>query len=309
MKWKKLGIVWAPDGTVPWARTHAMGPTPFLLTPNVIRVFLTSLDDKGRGRPIYVDVCAQDPRKVLAISCTPLLELGEPGCFDDNGVVGMSVMMMGHEKLFFYYSGFEICSQIRYRIFSGLAYGALLDEKFERISKAPILDRVNSEPFFRAAPFVMLDDGVFRMWYCGGGGWVQLNGKEMPIYDLRYAESSDGVNWSSISSMAMPITGSDEHGFGRPWVVKRGPKDYQMFYSVRRRSLAAYRLGYAESTDGINWVRKDSKMGLDVTPGEFDSDAIMYSAVISVGDKTYCFYNGNNFGEKGFAIAELISEY
>jgi hypothetical protein len=33
----------------------------------------------------------------------------------------------------------------------------------------------------------------------------------------------------------------------------------------------------------------------------------MYSAVISVGDKTYCFYNGNNFGEQGFAVAELIA--
>ena len=107
----------------------------------------------------------------------------------------------------------------------------------------------------------------------------------------------------------MEIVDGDEHGFGRPWVVKRGPEDYQMFYSVRRRSLAAYRLGYAESTDGINWMRKDCEMGLDVSAGEFDSDAIMYSAVISVGDKTYCFYNGNNFGEKGFAIAELVSDY
>jgi hypothetical protein len=71
--------------------------------------------------------------------------------------------------------------------------------------------------------------------------------------------------------------------------------------------VAAYRLGYAESNNGINWIRKDEEMGLDVTPGEFDSDAIMYSAVISVGDKTYCFYNGNNFGEQGFGVAELIT--
>jgi len=47
-------------------------------------------------------------------------------------------------------------------------------------------------------------------------------------------------------------------------------------------------------------------MGLDVTPGDFDSDAIMYSAVVSVADKTYCFYNGNEFGKEGFALAELV---
>jgi hypothetical protein len=33
----------------------------------------------------------------------------------------------------------------------------------------------------------------------------------------------------------------------------------------------------------------------------------MYSAVISVNAKTYCFYNGNNFGEEGFAVAELAA--
>jgi hypothetical protein len=47
-------------------------------------------------------------------------------------------------------------------------------------------------------------------------------------------------------------------------------------------------------------------MGLDVSPTGLDSEAIMYSAVLSVGAKTYCFYNGNNFGEQGFCVAELI---
>jgi hypothetical protein len=306
MKWKKLGLVWAPDGMMSWARTHAMGPTPVLLTPSVIRVFITSLDEHGRGRPMYVDLCAQDPKKILAISDAPLLDLGEPGCFDDNGVVGMSVIKMNQGELFFYYSGFELCSQIRYRIFSGLAIGNSLGDKFERISEAPILDRKSGELFFRAAPFVIQDNDAYRMWYCGGGGWVNLNGKEMPLYDIRYAESLDGIYWSNISSVVMPISGPDEHGFGRPWVVKRGPKDYQMFYSVRRRSLAAYRLGYAESKDGISWIRKDDEMGLDVSPGSFDSNAIMYAAVIVVGNKTFCFYNGNNFGEDGLAVAELM---
>jgi hypothetical protein len=103
----------------------------------------------------------------------------------------------------------------------------------------------------------------------------------------------------------MAITGADEHGFGRPWVVRRGQADYQLFYSVRRRSLRAYRLGYAESVDGIEWRRRDDQMGLDTTPGAFDGTAIMYSAVIDAGGRTYCFYNGDGFGERGFGVAVL----
>jgi hypothetical protein len=148
---------------------------------------------------------------------------------------------------------------------------------------------------------------MFKLWYVAGNDWTELRGKMMPVYDLRYQESVDGLRWSDSGTLSMALTGDDEHGFGRPWIVKRDDGTYQMFYSIRRRSFAAYRLGYAESSDGIEWVRKDDDMGLDVSPTGIDSEAIMYSAPISVGKKTYCFYNGNNFGEQGFCVAELVS--
>lgn len=307
MKWRKLGVVWNTDGSYPWAKTHAMGPTPFRLNDEVIRVFITCLDEKGRGRPGYVDVAANDPTRVIGASPCEVLDIGEPGTFDDNGLMAISIVQPELNTLFMYYAGFEICTHIRYRIFSGLAVSKDGGKTFTRYSRTPILDRTSKELFFRGGPFAMFDEGVFKLWYVAGSEWTSLNGKPMPIYDLRYQESKDGIHWAESGKLSMAITGEDEHGFGRPWVVKRGSNDYQLFYSIRRRSFAAYRLGYAESTDGINWIRKDEEMGLDVSPGGFDSDAIMYSAVISVGDKTYCFYNGNNFGEQGFGVAELIA--
>ena len=307
MKWRKLGVVWNTDGTYPWAKTHGMGPTPFRLNDEVIRVFITCLDEKGRGRPGYVDLAAQDPTRVLGVSTCATLDIGAPGTFDDNGLMAISIVQHEPNILYMYYAGFEICTHIRYRIFSGLAVSKDGGMNFTRYSQSPILDRTSKELFFRCGPFAMVDDGIFKLWYVAGSEWTTINGQSMPVYDLRYQESLDGINWSDEGVLSMSITGEDEHGFGRPWVVKRGPNDYQLFYSIRRRSFAAYRLGYAESTDGINWVRKDEEMGLDVSPGEFDSEAIMYSAVISVDDKTYCFYNGNNFGEQGFGVAELIA--
>ena len=305
MRWEKIGVVWKPDGKSDWARTHAMGPTPFKLNDEVIRVFITCLDEKGRGRPGYVDVAAADPKRVLGVSPQPLLDIGEPGTFDDNGLMVISMVEPKPGTLFMYYAGFELCTHIRYRIFTGLAVNYDGGGIFKRHSRSPVLDRTNDELYFRGGPFALFDEGVFKLWYVAGSEWTDISGKTMPVYDLRYQESKDGIRWESKGTLSLAITGKDEHGFGRPWVVKRGPNDYQMFYSIRRRSFAAYRLGYAESRDGILWVRKDEEMGLDVSPGEFDSDAIMYSAVISVDDRTYCFYNGNNFGEQGFGVAEL----
>lgn len=307
MKWRKLGLVWNTDGAREWARSHATLPTPIRLNDEVIRVFVTCLDNQGRGRPTFVDVSAHDPTCVISASNRVALDLGAAGTFDDNGLAAVSVVQISPNTLFMYYAGFELCTHIRYRIFTGLAVSHDGGKSFKRHSRTPILDRTDDELFFRCGPFAMFDEGLFKLWYVAGSEWTDLAGKAMPVYDLRYQESKDGIHWSDQGVLSMAITEEDEHGFGRPWVVKRGPNDYQLFYSIRRRSFAAYRLGYAESKDGIKWVRKDHEMGLDVTPGSFDSDAIMYSAVITVGDKTYCFYNGNNFGEHGFGVAELIA--
>jgi hypothetical protein len=306
MRWKKLGVVWQPDGSSAWARTHASVPTPFRLNDRVIRVFVTCLDDKGRGRPGYVDVAANCPTRVLGVLAHASLDIGTPGTFDDNGLMAISVVQPQAGTLLMYYAGFELCTHIRYRIFTGLAVSTDGGINFKRHSRCPILDRTDEELFFRGGAFVMFDNGLFRLWYVAGSEWTEVDGKSMPVYDLRYQESMDGIHWAPKGKASMPITEKDEHGFGRPWVVKRGPNDYQLFYSIRRRSVSAYRLGYAESKDGISWLRKDDEIGLAVSPGEFDSEAIMYSAVMSVGDKTYCFYNGNNFGERGFGVAELM---
>ena len=307
MRWEKLGIVWRPNGERPWARTHASIPTPVRLRDGVMRIYVTCLDALGRGHPTYVDLSTEDPTRVLAVGPAALLQPGEPGAFDDNGLMVTSVLRLADGRIFMYYAGFELCTHIRYRIFTGLAISEDDGESFVRAARTPVLDRTDDELFFRCGSFVMLDEGVFRLWYVAGSAWTEVAGKAVPVYELRYQESFDGIRWAQQGTVSMSITDSDEHGFGRPWIVKRGPRDYQMFYSIRRRSVAAYRLGYAESTDGVSWTRRDKELGLDVSPGSFDSDAIMYSAVFSVQDQTYCLYNGNNFGEHGFAAARLVS--
>ncbi len=307
MRWRKLGLVWGPDGHSAWAVSHAMSPTPFRLNDEVVRIFTTCRDAQGRGRPTAVDVAAADPTRVVGVVAQPVLDIGEPGTFDENGVVAQCVVEPEPGLTWMYYSGFELCTLVPYRILTGLAVSHDGGKTFRRHSRAPILDRSGEELYFRASPFVLREGGVWKLWYVAGSEWTQVDGKARPVYDLRYQESEDGIRWQPEGTRSLTLADSDEHGFGRPWVVKRGPDDYQLYYSIRRRSLGAYRLGYAESADGIHWIRKDGELGLDVSPGAFDSHAMMYSAVISVAGHTYCFYNGNGFGERGVAVAELIA--
>jgi hypothetical protein len=305
VRWRKLGLVYGPDGSEGWAQSHAMVPTPFRLTDRVIRVFITCCDAQGIGRPGYVDVLATEPTRVVNRSTQPLLDIGQPGAFDENGVMVCSVVESRPGTLHMYYVGFELGTKIRYRLLTGLAVSTDGGRSFQRQSRAPVLERSDAELYFRGGPWCLSEHGTFRLWYVAGSEWTQVAGKTMPVYDIRYVESHDGISWPTQGEVQVSITEADEHGFGRPCVIPRTGGGYRMFYSVRRRSLHAYRLGYAESVDGRAWQRLDDVLQLDVSPGSFDSEAIMYAAPIEVDGRLLVFYNGNEFGKQGFAVAVL----
>ena len=207
-----------------------------------------------------------------------------------------------------YYSGFELCNKIRYRILTGLAISNDGGETFRRFSKVPILERSEKELFFRGGPFVIKEKNKYKLWYVSGSKWINLNGIKSPSYDIRYLESSDGFSWSNNGEKVLSLSKDDEYAFGRPAVYINSDKSYRMFYSIRKRSVGAYRLGYAESKNGKDWIRKDDGLNLNISPDSFDSEAIMYGCPFKIKDKFYLFYNGNNFGKKGFGLAILEEE-
>lgn len=309
MKWNKLGIVYCPDGRLSWAKTHAMIPTPIRYNNEIVRVFVTFCDSNGIGRPGYVDLSAKYPTQVIEVSQKPLLDLGEPGTFDENGILACSVIREDEMNWKMYYVGFELGSKIRYRLLTGLATSSDNCKTFHRIKRTPVLERSDKELYFRGGPYCLKTKaGMYCLWYVAGSQWIDINGKSMPIYDIRYLESKDGILWPNEGKIIIPIEKTDEHGFGRPCIIPNPRGGYRMFYSIRRKSFNAYRLGYAESEDGHHWIRKDEQLKLDVTPNSFDSEAIMYSAPIEINGKLYVFYNGNDFGKDGFAAAVLESE-
>ncbi len=304
MIWSKRGVIWRPDGLQWWARSHATCPTPLLLSEDRLRLYMQCRDANGIGRVGYIDVDPCNPSRVLETGTKPCLDIGQPGTFDENGITPVSAVKLEDGRILLYYIGFELGQKIRYRMFTGLAISTDGGYQFTRARNTPVLERSDEELYFRCGPFVMHDQDVFRMWYAGGSTWTTIENKQLPCYDLRYIESTDGINWPASGRVVLPVTDKDEHGFGRPW-VRKTPSGYQMFFSVRVRSLCQYRFAYAESVDGLNWIRMDDKLGIDVSPGEWDSNAVMYAAVIQCGEHTWVFYNGNNFGETGIGYALL----
>jgi hypothetical protein len=65
--------------------------------------------------------------------------------------------------------------------------------------------------------------------------------------------------------------------------------------------LHGYRIGYAESADGLTWARQEA--GITVSPAGWDSQAQAYPAVVRHADRWFMFYNGNAFGRDGVGLA------
>jgi hypothetical protein len=86
------------------------------------------------------------------------------------------------------------------------------------------------------------------------------------------------------------------------WYCFRGSVDY------RTDRGQSYRIGYAESTDGIRWERLDDLVGIERSDEGWDSVMMEYPFVYEHRGLKHMLYNGNGFGETGIGYAVLVAD-
>ena len=296
MKWIKKGLIFKPAGQYEWVITHAMPPIADKIGEDLYRIYFSGRDKLNRSLIGYVEVDINEPQNILYITRKPVLGLGALGCFDDNGVTPS--WMVNHQDMkYLYYIGWNKGSTVRMHLIAGLAISKNGGKTFERLSKAPILERTDVEPYsILTAPCVLIENGIWRMWYVSGVEWVH---KDLPRYNIKYAESRDGINWKREGKVCIDFKHKGETRIARPCVLREG-KLYKMWYCY---AIDSYRIGYAESEDGINWERKDDEAGIGVSESGWDSEMIEYAYVFEHKGKKYMLYNGNGYGKTGFGYA------
>lgn len=302
MRWEKKGLIYCPKAENEWINNSVLTPQPLMFNDDVIRIYASFRDAKGVGRIGYLDLDAHNPKKILNISQKPVLDIGENGCFDDNGLILGDVLRVG-DRIYMYYVAFQIPQKAKFFAFSGLAVSVDNGESFQRTQQNPVLDRSKEGIFGRCIHSVLYENGIFRVWYSVIHKWTFINGIAYPTYFIKYIESQDGVTFGSEGVTCVQCEGG-EYRIGRPKVYKSKGK-YEMYYTSDNLSKE-YKAGYAVSSDGITWERRDRECGLLPSNSGFDSQMACYPALLDVGEKTYMFYGGNGMGANGFGYAELI---
>ncbi|MBA4058382.1 MAG: glycosylase, partial [Marivirga sp.] len=136
------------------------------------------------------------------------------------------------------------------------------------------------------------------------------NNKPELIYRIRMASSTDGINWIKFDQNIIADKLGANEVQASPDVFFYGNKFHMFFcYMVtpdfRTNKAKSYRIGYASSTDLINWERNDSMAGIDVSAEGWDSEMVAYPHVFELDGNVYMFYLGNQVGRYGFGLAQL----
>jgi predicted GH43/DUF377 family glycosyl hydrolase len=307
MKWIKKGLIFKTDNQFKWMNSHAQCPTAIVLEDR-IRIFFSARLENQESLPTFLDVEKSDPQKIIALNPKPVLERGRRGTFDENGIIPSYFISKGN-KIYFYYAGWSQSKNVPYKNFTGLAFSSDNGLTFTKYSEAPVFSINKYDPLSATGPCIVLKGENYLAIYSTGIDWLEIEGKFEHTYLLTYAISKNAILWKPSGKIIVNPINREEadckpsiikiNGLFHMWFSKRGSHNF------RSSGNTAYRLGYAFSKDLVNWTRDDSKAGIDVSKGGWDSDMICYPHIVKVENKYIMFYNGNGFGKSGFGYAEL----
>lgn len=315
-KWKKLGKIFDPTEVTGkyWLKEFAQAPAT-LIFDDFVRVYFScrpQRDASGQfvSYSAFVDLDRKNLFNIINIADKPVFKLGKKGCFDEFGTYPMSVIRK-NDEIWSYYAGWTRCKSVPFNTAIGVAKSINNGETFEKIGDGPVLSYSPDEPFIISGPKIRKFNNLYYLFYICGKKWIMVDNKPEMSLKLRMATSTNGLNWTKHNKNLIPEVNGENESQASPDVFYKDDK-YHMFFCnwipATFRETKSRKIGYAYSTDLINWTRDDSKAGIDISDDGWDSEMLAYPHVFELDGNIYMIYLGNEVGRYGFGLAELEGE-
>lgn len=311
MEWIKKGHIFQPNGEFEWSKEYAQIPRVLLLKGKV-RVFYATRYYDQENSPIsqtsFIDLDRNNLSNILYVHDKPSLELGGINSFSEYGI-HPTMLVPQNNSIYFFYQGWQRGKEHPYRTEIGIATSKDEGLSFSKKGKEPILKKTKFDPYFLNGVFILDKNNEFHMWYSSGKKWIKNNGKNESVYLIKKAQSNDLINWELNNGFCIE-TKLENECQNSASVIYLNNK-YHMWFCYRpaidfRNGNRGYRIGYAFSYDMKEWIRDDSKAGIEISNDEsWDSEMICYPYVFKLDEKIIMLYCGNYFGKSGFGYAEL----
>ena len=307
MSWEKKGLIFKVDGLNDWNKSHAQLPIVDTNYADKWRIYYATRNTLGQSNISFFEVEPGNPSNILYTHNSTILPLGKLGTFDESGIMPVAIVDFMSKK-YLYYAGWSLKKTVPYHNTIGLAISEDNGDAFTKFGEGPIFCSTPLEPFSTGTIHVRIENGLWKAWYQSITKWETINKRVEPFYHIKYAESKDGINWQRLGQIAIDYKNVAEAGICSATVLRENNR-YKMWYSFRngenyrKDKDNSYRIGYAESIDGINWQRKDKAVGIDISTQGWDSEMIAYPNICVFKKEKFLFYNGNGFGASGIGYA------
>jgi len=222
-------------------------------------------------------------------SGNPILAPGNRSEWDQWAVMSMTAVKMRESFHLYYEGGATGCGDLR------IGHATSRDGlHWTKDPANPVLDKGKPGEWDDEAtwdPFVIFEDGIFKMWY----GGQSVGGGKLAGYQCGYATSRDGVHFvkhGKISNFA--------HGEMADMHVVHDRKSgrYFMYYWDRNFKLPQkLRLARSPNETDFDFDRSLSVSIEGEVPGH------RYTHVWQEGDKWYMLYGFENKGRTGYATS------
>jgi predicted GH43/DUF377 family glycosyl hydrolase len=236
----------------------------------------------------------------------PVLKVGAPGSWDSR-YVGYSEIIIIDNTYHMWYGGHDDFSNPSFQIGYATSPDGINWTKYAGNPVFPLGDTEEWESATLAGGSIFFDGDTFHLWYGGCNNTDFINSR------IGYATSQDGINWEKHPDN--PIfygSGSwDSVSITVPCVIV-DTSGYKMWYQGYDGSDQG-RIGYAISSDGINWSAMDTPV-LDIgDPGSWDDQSVVNPHVLLDDTLCHMWYLGEDYGtpnyawQIGYATADTIS--
>lgn len=298
MKWEKKRLVFKPEGQYDWVKTHAMLPIADHLGGDLYRIYFSGRDAQNRSLTGHVEIDITRPQEILRYRPNRSwgLEALAPSTTTASLRHGWSTTRATSTCTT---SDGTRGSLVRAAEALGLAISKDQGETFQRFSRAPVIDRTDAEPYqILVISCILIEGGIWRMWYDSADEWQT---PELPRYNIKYAESTDGIHWVRKGIVSVDYKCRDESRVSRASVIKENDI-YKMWHCYAMNN-GGYQMGYAESADGYRFERKDDRLTIQVSDSGWDSEMVCYPHVFVHKGQKMMLYCGNGYGRTGFGLA------
>lgn len=309
-EWKKHSanpvLQASPAGN--WDHDWTTGACLVQVSPEEWRLYYSS-----RGQGIgFATGDLQEPTRWQRFARNPVFRPGQPGRFDQDGVIMPEIVKLSDTHWYMYYVGLGPPATDHPAAgpwLTGLAESRDGGLSWRRVSEDPIIEAGLPNTYDGSGTgtvSVLKTDRGWWMWY------TAVTRGAPPLFSLALATSPDGIHWTKHAANPVltfdPFLPYEAVAVSKPHVLYEDGV-FKLWYSAsgflkQNYERSFYRISYAESEDGVHWIRYPANPVLDVGPqGSWDDRMVEYPEVVRSGETLHLWYSGNGFGDVGYAAA------